>query len=112
MNEVSPARKAAFSILKTMEKYGHSDTLLRERKVEVLSDADRKLTTALVLGVLRWQVELDSERTWIMNTPVVEEIRSHPERKYAIKISGLELSRARGGARCMTMPLVREDVAW
>ena len=48
-----------------------------------------------------------------MNTArIVEEIRSHPERKYAIKISGLELSRARGGARCMTMPLVREDVVW
>ena len=59
MSDVSPARKAAFSILKTMEKYGHSDTLLRGRNVEVLSEADRKLTTALVLGVLRWQIDLD-----------------------------------------------------
>lgn len=42
-----------------MEKFGHSDTLLRGRSVEVLSEADRKLTTALVLGVLRWQIDLD-----------------------------------------------------
>jgi arginine deiminase len=75
---------------------------LEEAGYRIIQDGD----------VVRWQVELDSERTWIMNTPVVEEIRSHPERKYAIKISGLELSRARGGARCMTMPLVREDVTW
>ena len=59
MSTVSPARKAAFSILKTMEKFGHSDTLLRGRSVEELSEPDRKLTTALVLGVLRWQIELD-----------------------------------------------------
>ncbi|MBS1804339.1 MAG: RNA methyltransferase [Acidobacteria bacterium] len=59
MSTVSPARKAAFSILKTMEKFGHSDSLLRGRNIEVLSDADKKLTTALVLGVLRWQIELD-----------------------------------------------------
>ena len=59
MSTVSPARKAAFSILKTIEQYGHSDTLLRGRNVEVLSEPDRKLTTALVLGVLRWQIELD-----------------------------------------------------
>jgi 16S rRNA (cytosine967-C5)-methyltransferase len=59
MSEVSPARRAAFSILKTMETHGHSDTLLRGRNVEVLAEADRKLTTALVLGVLRWQIDLD-----------------------------------------------------
>jgi 16S rRNA (cytosine967-C5)-methyltransferase len=59
MSSVSPARKAAFSILKTMEKDGHSDTLLRDRNVEVLSETDRRLTTALVLGVLRWQIDLD-----------------------------------------------------
>lgn len=59
MSTVSPARMAAFSILKTIEKFGHSDTLLRGRSVEVLSEPDRKLTTALVLGVLRWQIDLD-----------------------------------------------------
>lgn len=34
-----------------------------------------------------------------------------PARKYVILLAAHELSRARGGPRCMTMPLVREDVA-
>jgi arginine deiminase len=32
------------------------------------------------------------------------------EKKYALMIQGNELSRARGGPRCMTMPLERDDV--
>src|SRR5436190_1020674 len=38
------------------------------------------------------------------------ELESWTNRKYAIQIQGNELSRARGGPRCMTMPLEREDV--
>jgi len=72
MSKVSPARKAAFSILKTMEKFGHSDTLLRGRNVEILSEPDRKLTTALVLGVLRGQIELDRR---------VQPLLKHPNAK-------------------------------
>ena len=59
MSSISPARRAAFSILKTLEKHGHSDNLLRGRNVGALPEADRRLTTALVLGVLRWQIDLD-----------------------------------------------------
>ena len=33
-----------------------------------------------------------------------------PDRRYAVLIAGGELSRARGGPRCMTMPLVRDAV--
>ncbi len=33
-----------------------------------------------------------------------------PTKKYVICLAAHELSRARGGPRCMTMPLVREDV--
>ncbi|HET6313580.1 MAG TPA: arginine deiminase family protein, partial [Chloroflexia bacterium] len=62
--------------------------------------------------IVKWNVAPGAARNWVVNQPLVDEIRQHPERKYAIKISGLELSRARGGPRCMTMPLVRDDIAW
>lgn len=69
MSGLSPARKAAFSILKKVEKGGHSDTLLRGRSVEILSDADRKLTTALVLGTLREQIALDQRIRVLLKHP-------------------------------------------
>lgn len=40
-----------------------------------------------------------------------EDLEAWSERKYAIQIQGHELSRARGGPRCMTMPLVRDEIA-
>jgi 16S rRNA (cytosine967-C5)-methyltransferase len=60
MSTVSPARKAAFHILLAVERgQSHSDDLLRGKQVNALSIADRNLATALVLGVLRWQIRLD-----------------------------------------------------
>src|SRR6185436_5730056 len=38
------------------------------------------------------------------------ELETWTDTKYAIQMQGHELSRARGGPRCMTMPLEREDV--
>jgi 16S rRNA (cytosine967-C5)-methyltransferase len=60
MAAVSPARKAAFQILLAIERtQAHSDDLLRGKAVSALAAADRNLATALVLGVLRWQIQLD-----------------------------------------------------
>jgi arginine deiminase len=39
-----------------------------------------------------------------------EELELWKPQKYAIRLAAHELSRARGGPRCMAMPLVREDV--
>jgi 16S rRNA (cytosine967-C5)-methyltransferase len=62
MNAGSPARKAAFTILMAVESsQRHSDDLLRGKAVDALSPADRNLATALVLGVLRWQILLDQQ---------------------------------------------------
>jgi arginine deiminase len=38
------------------------------------------------------------------------ELETWTDKKYALQLQGHELSRARGGPRCMTMPLEREDV--
>jgi arginine deiminase len=38
------------------------------------------------------------------------ELETWTDKKYAIQLAGHELSRARGGPRCMTMPLEREDI--
>ena len=38
------------------------------------------------------------------------ELETWTHKKYAVQIQGHELSRARGGPRCMTMPLEREEV--
>lgn len=49
---------------------GHSDDLLRDEPLMAkMSDADRRLTTALVLGVLRWQIQLDQEIRRLLSKP-------------------------------------------
>lgn len=59
---VTPARMAAFRVLLAMERSSntHCDDLLRAPAIESLMQADRNLTTALVMGVLRWQLALDT----------------------------------------------------
>ncbi len=67
---VSPARKAAFQILLAVERgEAHSDELLRGAPVNTLSGVDRNLATALVLGVLRWQLPLDEQIRKHLNKP-------------------------------------------
>lgn len=59
---VAPARMAAFRVLVGIARSSntHCDELLRAPAIESLTQADRNLTTALVMGVLRWQLALDA----------------------------------------------------
>lgn len=47
----------------------HADDLLRGKTVADLSQADRNLATALVLGVLRWQLLLDEQIRPLLKRP-------------------------------------------
>lgn len=68
--KITPARKAAFEILKLVgENRGHSDELLHSAHIETLSPEDRNLTTALVMGVLRWQIALDARIRTLLQRP-------------------------------------------
>lgn len=68
--DISPARRAAFDVLMAMERgRSHADELLRGKAVADLGHADRNLTTALVLGVLRWQIRLDEETKKFLTRP-------------------------------------------
>ena len=59
--KITPARRAAYEILSLVaEQKGHSDELLHSVRTDELSEADRHLATALVMGVLRWQIALDA----------------------------------------------------
>ena len=70
MPTISPARKAAFAILMAVERgQSHSDDLLRGKAVNALSAPDRNLATALVLGVLRWQIRLDRQLQALLTRP-------------------------------------------
>jgi 16S rRNA (cytosine967-C5)-methyltransferase len=70
MPGVSPARNVAFQILMAVERgQSHSDDLLRGKRVNALSQADRNLATALVLGTLRWQIQLDHQLQALLARP-------------------------------------------
>src|ERR1700734_1309990 len=68
--KVTPARWGAFEILRLVgEGKGHSDELLHSSRLEALSSEDRNLTTALVMGVLRWQIALDARIRPLLQRP-------------------------------------------
>jgi 16S rRNA (cytosine967-C5)-methyltransferase len=70
MAKITPARLAAFEILKLVgQGKGHSDELLHSARVDALSPDDRNLTTALVMGVLRWQIALDARVRGLLQRP-------------------------------------------
>jgi len=67
---ISAARGAAFEILgRVATTSEHSDDLLHGRRLAGLSQADRNLATALVLGVLRWQIALDARIRPLLQRP-------------------------------------------
>jgi 16S rRNA (cytosine967-C5)-methyltransferase len=70
MPAISSSRKAAFQVLMAVERgQSHSDDLLRGKAVSALSAPDRHLATALVLGVLRWQIRLDHQIQLLLKHP-------------------------------------------
>jgi 16S rRNA (cytosine967-C5)-methyltransferase len=87
--EVSAARKAAFNILLAVERgHSHSDDLLRAKTVNALSAPDRNLATALVLGVLRWQIQLDHEFQALLSHP---DAKLDPEVLIALRLGVFQL---------------------
>jgi 16S rRNA (cytosine967-C5)-methyltransferase len=57
---VSPARKVAYQILMRMESgHGFAVDLLQSHEVSAMKESDRRLSTEIVMGVLRWRGELD-----------------------------------------------------
>lgn len=57
---ISPARAAAFRILQRVDSSSvFAADLLHSNRLDALSDRDRRLATELVMGVLRWQGDID-----------------------------------------------------
>jgi len=68
--KITPARAAAFEILALVDNNkGHSDELLHSPRTEDLTPEDRNLATALVMGVLRWQIALDARLNTLLARP-------------------------------------------
>ena len=86
---ISPARAAAFHILSRVAvSAAHSDDLLHSLAVNALSPEDRNLTTALVLGVLRWQLYLDALLRPMLQRPDAE---LHPAALLALRLGLFQL---------------------
>ena len=86
---ISPARAAAFHILsKVATSAAHSDDLLHSIAVNALSPDDRNLTTTLVLGVLRWQLYLDTLIKPMMQRPDAD---IHPASLIALRLGLFQL---------------------
>ena len=75
---VAPAREAAFGVLLRVERGSeHSDELLHSAAVSRLSRPDRDLCTALVMGVLRWQIAMDA---------VIRPLLARPDQRLAPEV--------------------------
>lgn len=89
MARLSPARKAAFQILLKIDGgRSHSDDLLRSPAVSALAPVDRNLATALVLGVLRTQLQLDAALRPLLTRPGA---KLDPEVRIALRLGAFQL---------------------
>jgi len=87
--KISLARKAAFNVLLAVERgLAHSDDLLRGKAVNALSPQDRNLSTALVLGVLRWQIRLDHQLQFLLKRP---NAKLDPEIRIALRLGAFQI---------------------
>jgi 16S rRNA (cytosine967-C5)-methyltransferase len=66
----------------------HCDDLLRARAVDALSPADCNLATMLVLGVLRWQVQMDARLKNLLKKPGA---KLDPEVLTALRLGAFQL---------------------
>lgn len=70
---VSPARAVAFDILLRIQRESsYASELLHSKKYSNLSTQDHALATELVMGVLRWQSNLDHEITTASSQPLAK----------------------------------------
>jgi 16S rRNA (cytosine967-C5)-methyltransferase len=68
---ISPARTTAYRILRRVQAgRGFGVDLLQTQEVSALKEADRRLATELVMGVLRWRGELDFQIAEVSGKPV------------------------------------------
>ncbi len=86
--KISPARTAAFRILCQVAEGAHSDDLLFAPAVTALSDADKNLTMAILMGVLRWQIALDAAIGALMDRPL---LKIAPEVMVALRMGVFQL---------------------
>lgn len=86
---IAPARIAAFNALLELERHGgHAEELLRPR-LEPLADADRRLGTEIVMGVLRWRSALDAVLGGHSSKPLA---KLDPEVLTALRMAAYQLA--------------------
>ncbi|MFT4112220.1 16S rRNA (cytosine(967)-C(5))-methyltransferase RsmB [Silvibacterium sp.] len=88
---IAPARSIAFEILLHVtdtDTNSHSDELLRDPQVNALSQQDRALATTMVLGTLRWQLQLDARIRPLLARP---DTKLSPGAETALRLGAFQL---------------------
>ncbi|GGG92767.1 transcription antitermination factor NusB [Silvibacterium dinghuense] len=88
---IAPARSIAFEILLYVtdtDTNAHSDELLRDPQVNALSAQDRALATTLVMGTLRWQLQLDAHIRPLLARP---DTKLSPAAETALRLGAFQL---------------------